>query len=424
MIKEEESTQIIEKRTSELSPFRVIPFVIPGVGIRHILTHRDSGCPMRAASLYEGHLVQKTDSHNTRVTELTHFASLYEWADEHNVDLERLLLAGEGLALPQVRSFAAWIRAKRAMPNEVIPQKKRRSINAAFAASSVICTWFIRQFSEPSSNKARHVIEVKALEDAQKRAWKEVHIKTRKDPSAPDMTEEEIAAIERFLRPETRSNVVGQAIAARDYLMWRMAIEFGMRKGEILAMRTEDCPTRATPYFKIVRIEERGPDYFDPRKKPPRPKTLSRDLGVIWKETVFPRLVTDYISAHRYKVVKRNGKKIRQFVLPHTFLIIAKNGAPLSIRSADDVAKAISIGTGVGFHWHLARHAFFNRAYAAVAELQDQTEYQVRLADLVQWGGWESEASLDIYVRRVRAERARHALTTWQKGENQWTALT
>lgn len=405
-------------------PFQVSAFALPSGQVRHVLVERSSGLPMRAASLYEAHLVQKTDSHNTRRVELGYFASFYAWAKDAGLDLDRLLLAGEALTLPQVRSFAAWLRAPRAQANGIIPQEKRRSINAAFGACSVICAWFIRQFANPSINRARRALDVELLIQAQKRAWKEVRIKVRKEAVAPDMTEEEVAAIERFLKPENRSKAVGQAIAVRDYLIWRMAIELGMRKGEILALRTIDCPTRQAPYFKIVRIEERGEACLDPRRDPARPKTLSRDLGFIIDNTIFPKLVTDYISTHRFRMVERNGKKLKQFLLPHNFLIIAESGQPLSLRAADDVAKAIKNGTGVDFNWHLARHAFFNRAYAAVADLKDRSEYDVKLADLVHWGGWESEKSLEIYTRRARADRARHALRTWQNGGSVWTALT
>jgi integrase len=380
---------------------------------------------MRAAALYEAHLAQKTDSHNTRGAEMAYFASLYGWAKSSGADLENMLLAGEGLTPPQVRSFAAWIRAPRAQANGVIPLKKRRSINAVFRSCSAICAWFIAQFSNPSSsNKAQRSLDVERLIEAQKRAWKSVLIKVRKDPAAPDMLDEEIAAIEQFLKPNNRSSAVGERIAYRDYLMWRMAIELGLRKGEILAMRTSDCPTRNAPYFKIERIEERGSDYADPRPNPPRPKTLSRDLGLLLDSTVFPKLVSDYVSAYRYKMVVINGKKQKRFLLQHKFLIVAQNGEPLSLRAADDVAKAIKCGTGVDFNWHLARHSFFNRAYAAVAGAEDEDARTTQIADIVHWGGWESAKSLEVYSRRARAERARHALMIWREGENQWNALT
>lgn len=390
-----------------------------------MLSERATYLPKPAASLYEAHLALKTDSHNTRARELVTFASLYAWAEFAAIDLDLMLLTGKGFTPPQIRAFSAWLRRPHAQANGVIPIGKRQSINAVFRSASVICRWFIKQFSSiPSGNQARRAIEVEMLLSAQKSAWKEVLIKVRKHAAAPDMTDQEIAAIEHFLRPENRSRAVGESIALRDYLMWRMAIEFGMRKSEILAMRLRDCPTRAAPYFKVVRIEERGDSYVDPRRNPPRPKTLSRDLGLLLDHTAFPRLVADYVSTCRYTMVEVNGRRQKKFLLSHDFLIITEGGEPLSQAAATDVANAIREGTGVNFTWHLARHAFFNRAYEGVSAAESKEAREARIEDLVYWGGWENPRSLEIYTKRARAQRAREALMVWQKGGNRWTALT
>jgi len=410
-------------RPATQSAFQVSSFSAPDGSIRHILTHRASGQPRQAASLYEAHLILKTDSFNTRHREMTCFGAMYAWAEDTRVDLDRLLLIGQGLTPAQIRSFAAWLRAPKAQANGAIPHKRRRSLNLQLTTCAAICSWFVRQFANSCASPAQRAADVARVVSAQQRSWKEVRTKVRGDPVAPDLTEAEIRMIEQFLKPAARAKEVGAAVATRDYLMWRMAIEFGMRKSEILAMRMIDCPTRAAPYFKIVRIEERGAEYIDPRKNPPRPKTLSRDLGLIIDETVFPKLVSEYVTTHRFKLIERHGKKVKQFLLPHEFLIIARNGDPMSISAASDVAHAITVGTGVKFHWHLARHAFFNRAYAAVAEVQDRNEYNVKLGDLVHWGGWSNDKSLDIYTRRARADRARHALRLWQSEGSRWTAL-
>lgn len=419
-----ESNQIGDSKASA-SLFRVSVVVVPGGGVRHVLSERETHLPKPAASLYEAHLALKTDSHNTRVKELATFASLYAWAEAAKIDLDRELLTGQGLTAPQIRAFAASLREPRAQSNGVVPLGKRQSINAVFRSASVICRWFIKQFaSPPSGNQARRAIEIEMLLAAQKSAWKDVLIKVRKRSAASDLTDQEVAAIEQFLRPENRSKAVSESIAWRDYLMWRMAIEFGMRKSEILSMRLSDCPTRAAPYFKIVRIEERGDSYVDPRSNPPRPKTLSRDLGLLFDHTVFPKVVADYVSAYRYTMVKVNGRRRKKFLLPHDFLIIAESGEPLSQAAAADVTRAIKKGAGVDFHWHLARHAFFNRAYEGVTGAASKEERQAKIEDIVYWGGWENSRSLEIYTKRARAQRARQALMVWQQGGNQWTALT
>lgn len=407
------------------SLFQVSVTLVPGAGVRHVLSERETHLPRPAASLYEAHLALKTDSHNTRVKELATFATLYAWAVDAKIDLDQELLTGKGLTVPHVRAFAAWLRKPLAQANGVVPIGKRQSINAVFRSASVICRWFIKQFaSPPSGNQGRRAIEIEMLLAAQKSAWKDVLIKVRKRSAAPDLTDQEVAAIEQFLRPENRTKSVGESIAWRDYLMWRMAIEFGMRKGEILSMRLSDCPTRAAPYFKIVRIEERGDSHVDPRSNPPRPKTLSRDLGLLFDRTVFPKLVADYVSTYRYTLARVNGHRKKKFLLSHDFLITAESGEPLSLRAADDVARAIKKGTGVDFNWHLARHAFFNRAYEGVTSEASKEAREAKIEDLVHWGGWENPRSLEIYTKRARAQRARQALMVWQQGGNQWTALT
>lgn len=416
------SIQSIEQAGVKLR-YQVNAFKNNTEGIRHILVSRETGIPMLASSLYETHLRMKSDSHNSRFIELYYFAHLYSWSESVDLDLDRILLSGSCLSIAQVRSFASWIKSTRTGSNGVIPIQKRKGINSIFGACSVISTWFIQQYAFANIENNRSALDKERLIQAQRRYWKEVQIKSSKDSIAPDLTEDEVSTIEQFLKPTNRANYVGDAIANRDYLIWRMAIEFGMRLGEILAMRTIDCPTRAAPYFRVVRIEMRGDNYFDPRKNPPRPKTRSRDLGVMLRNSVFPKLVSEYVSGYRYKEMKHFGKKTRQFLLQHNFLIISKHGAPLSIRAADAIAKNIKNNTGIDFNWHLARHAFFNRAYFAVTNIDNREEQKVKLADLVYWGGWSDESSLEIYTKRARADRARLALCTWQKGGTEWISL-
>jgi len=61
----------IQRRDRDRSlPFRVSAFVTPGLGTRHVLEHREGGRPVVAASPYEVHLAQKSDSPNTRLAAL------------------------------------------------------------------------------------------------------------------------------------------------------------------------------------------------------------------------------------------------------------------------------------------------------------------------------------------------------------------
>lgn len=418
------SSRVPLKVQAKYLPFRVVPFVLPANAVRHILKHRVSDQPVVAASLYEIHLAYKTDSPNTRKTSLHKLAYLYSWAESASVRIDELLLKGEGLSVSQVREFSSWLRKRWENMSGKLNAKNREACNKILQECESVSIWFIEQFSKTTSANMQRASHVQCCVNLQSRAWKECRQKTPKQKIASDLSDNEIASIEAFLLPGRRQHSVGPALAARNYLIWRMVIECGMRIGEVLAMRIQDCPSREHPYFRIVRIEDREPDYFDPRGVyAPRPKTLSRDLGFLLRNTRFPRLIGEYVSTFRYVSKAQGAGQRRKFVLPHDFLLISRSGAPLSISAAESLANQIRNHTGVPFHWHLGRHAFFNRAYSGIAEIEDNTERQIKLQDLVYWGGWNDESSLEIYTRRTRRERARQALRIWQHGENAWTAL-
>lgn len=391
---------------------------------RHVLSNKLTSTPSVAGSLYESHLANRFDSPSTCSKELTAVARLLEWGLASAVDVERTLLQGHFLSALQIADFAQWLKRRSGHEGfKPIPHAFRVQYNATLDAVARAEAYFARQAFAPSEPSIDPTTQFKGAIEFQRGAWSSQKAKVKKEPLAPDLTDKEIQKIEAFLRPDTHLTGIKRQLAERDYLVWRMAIECGMRIGEILCMRLEDCPSRGRPYFSIVRIEERH-DASDPRHPyAPRPKTLSRDLGFVLEATRFPRLATDFVMNYRYVTQESKGRTVRRFLLPHQFLIVSKGGAPLSRQSATAIAHKISIGTGIAFHWHLARHAFFNRAYTAIRAQPEMDEQRARTQDLLAWGGWESTASLDIYIRRARRERTQNALRVWQEGGDTWSAL-
>jgi len=397
--------------------YRVISFLDRDAASRYVLTHRESGRVPIASSIYETHLAQKSDSQKTRSGSLYGIATLYSWADERGIDLDARLLSGEGLAPSQISAFSAWLRTRLGEGEKAkLTPESRTTHNQTLHFCRQTCVYFITQYATSASAVAERVLQIELLANSQSREWARVRIKTRKKRVAPDLTDEELVRIEEFLLPENRSRQVAQGIAWRDYLLWRLTIEFGLRIGEVLSLRLQDCPALGRNYISVVRIEERDDGVIDPRRThAPRPKTLSRDLRFLWKETRLPQLIAQYTTRFRRASVKEHGRQVYRWVLPHPFLIVATNGNPLSISTANDVASAIKNATGINFHWHLARHAFFNRMYLRAKTNQE-------LQDLVYWGGWESDRSLEIYSRRARSDRAKGVMRS--ENENwSWIAL-
>lgn len=394
------------------SAFRITAFVHRNK-TRHIFQDAETLAPSPSVSLYEVYLSKKCRSPNSALSILRKLAHVFTWAKETRFDIEHYLLNGEAPAPETIRAFTHWL-------SENTPSVER--YNTIVDVTVNMFNWFMKQYGsfEGISNVrlVHRELAVKALGELFRSQKK----KCRKKKYADDLTEEQIATIEQYLKPENRKGVK-PAVAMRDYLLWRIAIEFGMRSGEILALRLCDCPHEGQDFIKIVHIDERGPNYVDPRApNHPRVKTLSRDLGFLLDGSPIPNLIGDYNAEYRTIKVKRLGRNVN-LPPPYDFLILnhrRKSGMPLSTSGMKKIAQEISAATGIDFHWHLARHAFFNRAYADVMSHPDK---KAKIMDLVEWGGWSDEKSLQLYVNRARRDRARMALSIWQAGKNKWEAL-
>mgnify|MGYP000082484381 CR=1 FL=1 len=402
------------------SSYKITP-VQQGNQVRHLIISRTNHLPSRAAGFYESHLNRSKNSPNTIRNQLQGFSQLLSWGDDVGVDVDERFLSGQPLQPLEIQSFSHWLMEQSVgRKQETLTDKKTH--NQKLVTARTIERWFV-ELHYQNPDHSRRAIEVAQIIETQSGIWKRMMRKTIHKPEVSDLSEDEIREIETFLRGEG----VGEsatAIGARRYLMWRLALEFGLRIGEILAMRNEDCPSRTSSTFKVVRIEDRN-DPPDPRGAiAPRPKTLGRELGIMFTNSAFPHLVSTFQSEHRHGwKISRKGKRIKDWNLPHPYLITDTKGEPLSMRAASKDASVIAEATGIDFTWHKVRHAFFNRAYASVADIEDINKHNARLMDLVYWGGWNDPGSLNIYSRRARKERARDGFTFWKEGGAQWSIL-
>ncbi|MDA8428096.1 MAG: site-specific integrase [Geobacteraceae bacterium] len=407
----------------EKKAYRVAAFLDGDGRTRYIVQRNDTFEPSVALSLYEQYLAHKSGSSKSTKDVLEKLVHFFTWADIEGVDVEGMLLRGETPTAVQVRSFVYWLGKRITNSGREKDKMGLSTYNKVLMYCGAMFGWFVMHYGVFNETNNMENLDRQKLRDFVKGMFGVNKKKDKQKRFADDLSEEEIGIIEAYLKPGNRKDV-NKATAHRDYLMWRLAIEFGFREGEILALRLEDCPHGRQQHISIVRVEERGKNYHDPRgTNSPRPKTLSRQLGFILKDSPIPRLLSDYMSEHRCRVVTFLGKTKVQPVLDHNFLIInhqRKDGRPLSAAGMQRIAEKISQNTGVTFRWHIARHAFFNRMYAGIASSPD---YKDRLLDLVEFGGWSDEKSLQLYINRARRIRATNALIFWQSGGVTWNAL-
>jgi len=411
----------VRELDNEPLQYRTAQFLNKGE-TRALFIHKETLAPSSAMSIYETHLYTIGQSKNSVKSMFTEMNYLFTWAQKTpDLNLDTLLLNGGRLKPKHIRAFRSWLENRaNTQKNDKVPLDTGYR-NSILTTCSTVFQFFVSQYAAFDTDTTRDISVANIRLD-----WKAAKKKQRIKKVADNLTEEEVLAIETTMKIESQiAQGVKQAIAHRNYLMWRLSIEFGMRIGELLLLELQDLPSRDRHNIKIVRVDERGNDFFDPRgTNAPLVKTLSRELGFVIKNSPIPKLLSIYTTKYRNRKIIKHGRKVRQLITDHPFLILEhhRRGAPLSVGSAQDIAKKIANDSGVKrFHWHLSRHSFFNRAYKAIASNED---YKDQKKVLQVYGGWEDIKSMDIYVARARKERAGMTLAFWQQNGNVWESLS
>lgn len=386
--------------------YKLERFDFEGVA-RFVVSHRENNRSPLAASLYEAYLFSRRKSRKgTSGLILQHLLFLYSWADSASFDLDLSVFSGAGIQLPEILNFFGWLKRRR---------HKGRELSDSYIAHivrdcKVFVFWFVKRYVSANEHEALNITIQRAVK-AHQEAWAECEINVQYDLLADDINDEDYEIIESYFLQGGLSLDELSDVDLRNYVMWRLAWEFGLRIGEILALRVQDVHLAATPpYLSIVSLDERGENELDPRSPyQPKVKTLSRELGFLFRESCLPRLLEMYIIKLRNRDFLINGKVVKSVFLEHDFLFIVHDGfgQPISCSAVQKISAFAAHKTGVDFKWHLARHAFFNRRYTEASKSSDNSSL---IDNLIYWGGWKSSNSLKRYTRRATRDIARSGL--------------
>ncbi|MBB3222119.1 site-specific integrase [Pseudoduganella umbonata] len=133
----------------------------------------------------------------------------------------------------------------------------------------------------------------------------------------------------------------------RNYLILRLLLELGIRKGELLGIKLDDINLRAG----LIFIAKRTNDIDDERTRPATTKTLPR-LLTLNDELV--KLVLEYLEGVR---------STRRLAETHPYLIVSDEGGALAINGVDYVFSSLraSYPEFVKICAHILRHTTNDR---------------------------------------------------------------
>jgi integrase len=175
----------------------------------------------------------------------------------------------------------------------------------------------------------------------------------------------------------------------RNWLMYRLARDCGLRRGEILKLTLEDVLPGRSGGLKVVR---RPDDPHDPRLPAPAVKTKGRTLPTTPE---LDALLSAYLCGP--PPGRRVGGRTH-------YLITSLAGHPLSLASTAELMETFRRHSGIEhLRWHSLRHtwaeSFIADCFAAREGTLRRDEQEQAFDRLRYAGGWHSDAAPRHYIQ-------------------------
>ncbi|QBQ95929.1 tyrosine-type recombinase/integrase [Paraburkholderia pallida] len=329
-----------------------------------------------------------------KVTRILGF--IYAWSLRQKFSLRERLESGNGLTQNEIDSLCSWLRRNFRTADAV------RSL--AVAPSSVKSRLDVaRQFVDWHFNAAisarpvgsNDIKDIRAKQTACKQMFADAAKgRTQSSEHAKALLEPETRRLLAICEVDSPENPWKRPCRVRNRLIIHLMLALGLRRGELLKLRTSDCHlTRAIPE---IRVERSPDDDDDPRINEPQVKTESRHLPC---ERQLAR------DLHQFICVTRRETRLADRM---PFLFLSRTGLPLSLNRVNGIVSQIGLRHPefADLHPHCLRSTCATD-FKETARRRGLDESDID-KDMQTFFGWRSDQSIAPYVegatRREAAE--------------------
>ena len=348
---------------------------------------------LRWAMRYRRYRVQSS----TLAANLRVLGKVYRWTQEAaGFDLDDRLTGGRTLQNREIESLARSFRGN---------TSAQELDTGAFDQHLAIVEDFLKWSLDSENRGGCRSLDLAQL--AQERNRSELILRSlRSGAHASDriepLEEAEIRAIRNSIGPRRDAQgilsfpeVFSAHTRLRNWLMFEVALELGIRRGELLKLRLDSLPRGGDDGIRVLR---RPDDPHDSRSKEPAVKTAER---VIPASRNLLTAIRAYLTYPR-PLGRISGRS--------PYLFVARSGSPVSMDTADDVIAAIGKHSGVSpLSWHRLRHTWAERMAEAFARQPNGMDRLVYL------GGWTNPHSATRYIQRALARQAKEAVRSYHR---------
>jgi integrase len=378
------------------APFTVLNVVLDSGERLPCLVESATWLPVRVATRWAVRYRRYRVQSSTLANNLRVLARVYRWARESvGYDLDNHLTQGQSFRNREVESLVSTLRAT---------ADGHALDTGAFDQHLAVIEDFLKWSLDSENRGGRIVLSLEQLTAERGRLdqlFRSLRVGARPSARIEPLEDTDIEAVRLAIGPRRDSggmsfpDAFSSHARLRNWLMFEVALELGIRRGELLKLRLDSLPRAADDGIRILR---RPDDPHDSRAKEPAVKTAER---VIPASRELLRAVQVYLTSPP-PLGRVSGKS--------PYLFVTRSGSPVSIDTADDIIVAIGRLSGVSpLSWHRLRHTWAER----MAELF--SEQPNGMDRLVYLGGWTNPLSARRYIQRSLAKQAKEALRGYHR---------
>lgn len=361
------------------------------------LVYETTWLPVKMATRWAVSYRRQRVQASTLANDLFILGKLYTWAWEiGGYDLDEHLLHGQ---LPDAREFESLVAHLReqGQPKGETAVISPNTVNKYLGSIESFLVWSLDYACPPLS-----------LEQRRGRAWQLAvtcrSLRYRGNPSRRKrpLSEAEVATVRVTLSPQWddigrwyfSENGFTPSNALRNWLMVEIALQLGLRLGELLKLRLDSLPRGGQ---KALLVRRHPDDIHDTRRHEPAVKTAERGLPV---DVSLLAMIGHYVTG---------GAPYGRVGGKSPYLFVTDEGQPLSIGRTQDIIKIIGRQCDIkNLSWHRLRHTWAEQLAAYLLEIPNGRD------QLMYLGGWTNPQSPQRYIQDAVAEQAQVTLRAWQ----------
>lgn len=398
-----------------------------------ILVESDTWIPARLATRWVLLHRRLRSASNTLRNNLFTLKQVYCWAKGKEIDLDELLLTEGAISRAHIKSLVTELQDYRSARtrSKLLPAMKkgvyaeRLNIIGRIAEARVavpidydltVIEDFLSWAADPVNSGVKPGFPLKTISTEQLnstintiRATLDAYkVGTPSSRRPEPLNPQELTSLQHAIAP-VRTSTKGTSAALlfprtpwepvtclRNWLMFGIALQCGLRIGEILKLTIEDVNSLTPGGPVTIKVLRRPDDPLDTRKHPPAVKTLERVLVASPEVTWGLRL---YLT-QRSPLGRVRGET------PYLFTTAA--GDALSYLSAHRAIKVLGKHVGIAkLCWHRLRHTWAESIAKDLLEQEGQEIEEKVIEKLRYLGGWSEKSKTPFhYIRNAVRESA------------------